>query len=111
MLFRSFAPQGVAFYVVQKPASRGHLPPALAALQPLARLPGAEQLPAGPAVAIWDRQGRLAYFGPYSEGANCSSSNSFIEPILQALSEGRPVDATHTLAVGCYCPWNEPADG
>ena len=27
------------------------------------------------------------------------------EPILQALSEGRPVNATNTLAVGCYCPW------
>ncbi|WP_244258619.1 DUF6436 domain-containing protein, partial [Pseudomonas aeruginosa] len=49
--------------------------------------------------------GRLAYFGPYSEGAVCTSSNSFIEPILEALLQGRPVDATHTLAVGCYCPW------
>lgn len=72
---------------------------------PLAGLPGSEQLPASPAVAIWDRDGRLAYFGPYSEGAVCTSSNSFIEPILEALLQGRPVDATHTLAVGCYCPW------
>jgi len=21
------------------------------------------------------------------------------------LSDDRPVNATHTLAVGCYCPW------
>lgn len=60
-------------------------------------------------MAIWDRGGRLAYFGPYSEGLTCNSSNSFIEPILQALSEDRPVNATNTLAVGCYCPWASDA--
>jgi len=82
--------QGVDFYSVQKP---------------LASLPGAERITASPAVAIWDREGRLAYFGPYSEGATCNSGNSFIEPILKALSAGRAVNATHTMAVGCYCPW------
>ncbi|UVJ43841.1 DUF6436 domain-containing protein [Pseudomonas sp. LS1212] len=104
-LIEHFAPQGVAFYAVQKPGTHGQLPANLGTLKPLPGLPGSEHLPASPAVAIWDRNGRLAYFGPYSEGATCNSSNSFIEPILQALSEGRPVNATHTLAVGCYCPW------
>ncbi|MOA57056.1 hypothetical protein D3C78_1811580 [compost metagenome] len=61
-------------------------------------------------MAIWDAQGRLAYFGPYGEGATCTSSNSFIEPILEALVAGRKVEATHTLAVGCYCAWARPAD-
>ncbi|MNO99685.1 hypothetical protein D3C76_914600 [compost metagenome] len=107
-LIEHFAPHGVAFYAVQKPGTHGRLPTNLGALEPLAILPGAEHLPASPAVAIWDREGRLAYFGPYSEGATCNSSNSFIEPILQALSEGRPVNAIHTLAVGCYCPWQPP---
>ncbi|MGH8441085.1 MAG: DUF6436 domain-containing protein, partial [Pseudomonas sp.] len=93
------------FYVAQKPGSRGQLPGTLSALKPLTELPGAEHLPASPGVAIWDRQGKLAYFGPYSEGATCNSSNSFIEPILLALSQGRAVSATHTMAVGCYCPW------
>jgi hypothetical protein len=32
-------------------------------------------------------------------------SNSFIEPILKALLDGRQVQASNTLAVGCYCPW------
>lgn len=104
-LIEQFAAQGVDFYVVQKPGSRGQLPTTLSALKPLANFPGAEHLPASPAVAIWDRQGKLAYFGPYSEGATCNSSNSFIEPILLALSQGRAVNATHTMAVGCYCPW------
>lgn len=105
-LIEHYAAQGVSFHVLQKPGSRGQLPANLAALQPIASLPGAEHLPASPAVAIWDRDGKLAYFGPYSEGATCNASNSFIEPILQALTQGRAVDVTQTMAVGCYCPWS-----
>jgi hypothetical protein len=104
-LVEHYAPHGVEFYAVQKPGSHGQLPSTLSSLKTIAILPGSEQVPASPAVAIWDRSGKLAYFGPYSEGLTCNSSNSFIEPILQALDEGRAVSATHTLAVGCYCPW------
>ncbi|WP_223506934.1 DUF6436 domain-containing protein [Pseudomonas sp. GL-RE-29] len=104
-LVEEYGPQGVEFYSVQKPGSHGQLPSTLSNLKSITVLPGAEQIPASPAVAIWDRNGKLAYFGPYSEGLTCNSSNSFIEPILQALNEGREVSATHTLAVGCYCAW------
>ena len=104
-LLEHYGPQGVQFFAVQKPGSQGQLPSTLSGLKTLDVLPGSTQIPASPAVAIWDRGGKLAYFGPYSEGLTCNSSNSFIEPILQALNEGRPVSATHTLAVGCYCPW------
>ena len=107
-LLATYVPQGVAFYSVRKPGTQGQLPATLNAIKPLATLPGADHLSASPAVAIWDRNGQLAYFGPYSEGATCNASNSFIEPILQALSNNRPVKATHTMAVGCYCPW-QPA--
>jgi hypothetical protein len=96
---------GVDFYAVQKPGTRGHLPPALGAIKPLDNVPGAERITSSPAVAIWDRHGKLAYFGPYSEGVICNAQNSFIEPILQALKANRPVSVTHTMAVGCYCPW------
>lgn len=81
------------------------MPKALSAMRHLTSLPGAEDLPASPAVAIWDRTGYLAYFGPYSEGAVCNSSNSFIEPVLDALLENRTVAAANTLAVGCFCDW------
>ena len=67
-------------------------------------LPGAERLPASPAVAIWDQRGELAYFGPYSEGLSCNSSNSFIEPILEALSSGR---AKAAAALGKVVPLRE----
>ena len=104
-LIERFASQGVNFYAVQKPGSSGQLPSTLSALQPLPELTGSAQIPASPAVAIWDRNGQLAYFGPYSEGAVCTSSNSFIEPILDALIAERPVNASNTLAVGCFCDW------
>lgn len=107
-LLARFEPQGVRFYSVQKAGSQGQLPAPLQSLQALAQLPGSERLPASPAVAIWDRQGQLAYFGPYSEGATCNSGNSFIEPILEALNAGRSVNASNTLAVGCFCDWQAP---
>jgi len=104
-LIEQYAPQGVEFYALQKPGSHGQLPDNLRTMKTITALPGAEQVPASPAVGIWDRSGKLAYFGPYSEGLTCNSSNSFIEPILKALETGREVNATHTLAVGCYCSW------
>jgi hypothetical protein len=108
-LIEHYRPLGVAFYVVQKPGSQGQLPDNLSALQTLPALSGSEQIPASPAVAIWDANGQLAYFGPYSAGATCTSSNSFIEPILEALAAGRPVSASNNLAVGCFCQWSEPS--
>ncbi|MBT8767796.1 DUF6436 domain-containing protein [Metapseudomonas boanensis] len=104
-LIERFVAQGVEFYAVQKPGSSGHLPPTLQALQPLKEVPGADQVPAVPAVGIWDKDGHLAYFGPYSEGAVCNSANSFIEPVLEALIANRPVAAAGTLASGCFCSW------
>jgi len=104
-LIEHYAPQGVEFYALQKTGSHGQLPDNLRQMKILTALPGADQIPAVPAVGIWDRTGKLAYFGPYSEGLTCNSSNSFIEPILKALEDGRAVNATHTLAVGCYCSW------
>ena len=100
----------VEFYHLQKPGSSGQLPKVLSAMRHLSGLPGAEHLPASPAVAIWDRTGQLAYFGPYSEGAVCNSSNSFIEPVLDALINNRPVNAANTLAVGCFCDWQQNLD-
>jgi hypothetical protein len=108
-LVAEFGPRGVVFYAVQKPGSQGRLPVGLNELQALATLPGAERIPASPAVAIWDKHGQLAYFGPYSEGLTCNSGNSFIEPILEALAAGRTVDASNTLALGCFCDWVETA--
>ena len=108
-LLKRFAEREVAFYAVQKPGTAGHLPQQLAALKPLPELSGASQLPASPAVGIWNSRGELAYLGPYSEGAVCSSDNSFVEPIIEALLAGRSVRASHSLAVACFCDWQSAA--
>lgn len=105
-LLQRFGNRGVSFFVLQKAGTRGRLPDQLSALQPLTALPGSAQLPASPAVGIWDANGRLVYIGPYSEGAVCNSGNSFIEPVLEAVLAGRQVKATHSLAVGCFCDWH-----
>lgn len=95
----------VQFYHVQKKGSKGQLPAPLQTMQQIHHMPGSELLPASPAVAIFNHYGQLAYFGPYSEGAVCNSSNSFIEPVLNALQQGRSVAAANTLASGCFCDW------
>lgn len=104
-LVEQFSPQGVTFYSVRKSGTSGQLPQSLSALQPLELASDAVQLPASPAVAIWGRDGQLAYLGPYSAGLTCTSSNSFIEPILNALTAGRTVTASNNLAEGCFCRW------
>lgn len=109
-LAEKFAGRDVRFFVVQKNDTRGTLPAALRPkLQALKDLPGAEQMPASPAAAIWDRHGRLAYLGPYSEGLICTSNNSLVEPVLEALIQGHRTELTHMLSVGCYCAWRNAA--
>ena len=107
-LVSRYSAHGVDFYAVRKSGTNGQLPESLRALREIDALPGSDALPASPAVAIWDRQGRLAYFGPYSSGFSCTSSNSFIEPVLDALLQERKVTADNTLASGCFCDWVEP---
>lgn len=100
---------GIDFYAVRRPGSTGELPDYLKGrLQELPTLTGVEQIPASPAVAIWDREGHLAYAGPYSIGMVCNSANSFVEPILDRLVAGQTVRPRGLLAVGCYCRWQEP---
>ena len=99
----------IDFYSVRKPGTTGELPEYLSRrMQPLERIEGMEMLPASPAVGIWDRDGKLTYIGPYSFGMVCTSANSFVEPILDALVDGRPAPPRQgMLAVGCYCPWRQ----
>jgi len=96
------------FYSVQKPNSKGEINPHLQdSLKPINKVKGMELLPASPSLAVWDEDGDLVYAGPYSEGITCNSSNSFVEPILEALVAGRKINVPGTIAVGCYCDWDQ----
>lgn len=60
-----------------------------------------------PSAAIFDARSKLVYFGPYSEGAFCTSSDSTpVELMLDdvvTLAEVMPW--LNLSAFGCYCDW------
>lgn len=58
---------------------------------------------ATPAVMVLDAQGGLAYFGPYHQEGVCNSENSYLEPVLQAVTDRQPVNILNTLVFGCFC--------
>lgn len=105
-----FAEQGVLF------ARSGQrdldaLPQALRQL-PYWPMPAAwSAWPGAPAVAIWGADGRLAYVGPYSDGASCSEDSSFVEPVIRALLAGRQVDITRQDTVSCLCDIEQSESG
>ncbi|RDK06924.1 thiol-disulfide isomerase [Cupriavidus lacunae] len=109
-LIQMYRNANVDFYSVQKPRTHGQLAAFLRGkLKPLAKIEGMQRLPATPSMAIWAANGKLAYAGPYSAGLVCSSTNSFVEPILDKLIAGQEVKPMGMMAVGCYCPWNTEA--
>lgn len=59
--------------------------------------------PGAPAIAVWDAEGRLAYVGPYSDGAHCNQESSFVEPVMAALLQGRRVSISTQDTVSCLC--------
>lgn len=64
----------------------------------------AEWPPATPATAIWDAEGNLAYFGPYSTGAICGRGEDMVLYTLKELVKGNNPRWLNQEAVGCYCP-------
>ena len=65
-----------------------------------------KNIPSSPAALILDGQRRLAYFGPYSQGAVCSvGTGQFVERILDGVLAGNNPGFINTLAFGCFCDW------
>lgn len=66
----------------------------------------ATAVPASPAAAVFDGSGRLAYLGPYSEGAACLAGNGdFVEQTLSRLRAGDTPTQLNMTAFGCFCRW------
>jgi len=54
-----------------------------------------------PAIAVFDEDSQLSYFGPYSTGIGCLTGNGTVEPYLDTKSTlGAIVPLEST---GCYC--------
>ncbi|MCE2596369.1 DUF6436 domain-containing protein [Motilimonas cestriensis] len=62
-----------------------------------------ELVPATPAALVMSNEGKLVYFGPYSEGLACSSSNSLIELAINNFNKGFNPELIIDKAKGCYC--------
>jgi hypothetical protein len=58
-----------------------------------------------PAAFIFDANGRLIYFGPYSDSAWCGRGTGLVEPILDRLLADRPAMPSLPVGRGCFCDW------
>ena len=121
-----YAAQGIRFAVIPRPGRFESLSEARRAAEEhfgeveLIDLPEARfralPVPSAPALAIVDQRATdtatdngpaLAYFGPYSVGAVCSSSTgTFAESTLDDLLAGKRPRQLNTIAFGCFCELN-----
>ena len=62
-------------------------------------------VPAGPSVAIWDQQGTLAYYGPYSSGFLCGQGDDLMSAVMEQLKQGTNPEWINQQGVGCFCEW------
>lgn len=63
-------------------------------------------VPASPAVAIWDRKGKLAYMGPYSSGNLCGQGRDFVKKVLGSLEDNINPFWINQNSIGCFCEWS-----
>ncbi|WP_166423550.1 DUF6436 domain-containing protein [Paraglaciecola sp. 20A4] len=70
-------------------------------------LPADIILPSLPAIMVFDKQGELAYFGPYSSGYFCSTSSAIVDRFLDNILLNTHLgSAVVSEGYGCYCPNN-----
>lgn len=68
----------------------------------------AAAVPASPAAAVLNSEGKLVFFGPYSLGGICKANeNGLIEQVLQGLTEHREPINTYVSGFGCFCKWSD----
>jgi hypothetical protein len=58
-----------------------------------------------PAALIFDVNGRLMYYGPYSDSAWCGSTGSLVEPVLDRALSGLATLRRPRAPRGCSCGW------
>ena len=102
----SYAGQGLSLVVVIPEASLENDARAEFGASTTIRVAGAINPVSSPAAALLDATGELAYFGPYSTGAGCTTGDGgFVETVLNALHAGQNPRQINTLATGCFCRW------
>lgn len=64
---------------------------------------------ATPAALVFDAQGKLVYFGPYSDRAACGTSNGLVERVLDQLLAGQRPHPQLVISGGCFCARRSPS--
>ena len=63
-----------------------------------------KNIPASPAVAIFNSEGDLSYFGPYSDDYFCGTdADSFAEKSINKILAGKKFSDFNLLTAGCFC--------
>jgi hypothetical protein len=58
-----------------------------------------------PAALIFDANGRLVYYGPYSDSAWCGRTGTLVEPVLDSALSGLAQVRRPRASRGCFCKW------
>jgi hypothetical protein len=58
---------------------------------------------ATPAALVFDADGRLIYFGPYSDSARCGDSGGLVERVLDRMLAGHAPHPQPFYGGGCFC--------
>jgi hypothetical protein len=58
-----------------------------------------------PAALIFDADGRLIYYGPYSDSAWCGSTGTLVEPVLERALLELVTLRRPQASRGCFCGW------
>jgi hypothetical protein len=58
---------------------------------------------ATPAALVFDANGRLVYFGPYSDSARCGDSGGLVERVLERMLAGQAPRPQAFYGGGCFC--------
>jgi hypothetical protein len=56
-----------------------------------------------PAVAMWDQNQQLSYYGPHNIGFVCNGDTSFVKKTLDSLLAGITMSNTNTAGESCFC--------
>jgi len=58
-----------------------------------------------PAALIFDNDGRLLYYGPYSDSAWCGSAGTLVDTVLDRALSGAKTMTGISATRGCFCEW------
>ena len=98
---------GVYFFAAMRAGVNGGVPvDTVPQALPRIALPTGDELSwidATPAALVYDAQGRLVYFGPYSDSARCGESGGLVERVLDRVLLGHTPRLQPFYGGGCFC--------